>query len=362
VPDEGCVEGCRRILALTHDLRPEDLVFTVVGNGVSALLTLPAEGVTLEDVRRVTYLMQIERGAPTRDLNPIRNHIDQIKGGRLARYCQPARVVNLVAYNPDAYDALMHHNVWLHSLPEGSTFAYAREMLHRWDAWDQAPAAVKAVLERADPAQETVKADEFQRMGGVIFCTMPAHLGMLQTARRKAEALGFHTLVLTTWHNTEASQLGMVHADIANSIERHGLPVEPPCALLSGGEMLVTVGQESGMGGRNQEYALAAALRISGSPDIVMGSVDSDGTDGPGRQFIQGYDHIPDLGGGIVDGQTAHVAPTLDLDLRAALKRHDTSPALWALGDAVEISKNISVTDLVVTLVMARGENPEWRR
>ena len=83
MPDEGCVLGCQRILDLCQDLRPDDLVFTLAGNGVSALLTLPAPGIGLEDIRQVTYLMQIERGAPTRDLNPVRNHLDAMKGGRI---------------------------------------------------------------------------------------------------------------------------------------------------------------------------------------------------------------------------------------------------------------------------------------
>ncbi len=92
IPDAGCIEGCRRILEIAKDLRPDDLVFTLMGNGIGSLLTLPAPGLTLEDVRQVVYAFQIEKGGPTVDLIPIRNHLDAIKGGQFTRHLQPARV------------------------------------------------------------------------------------------------------------------------------------------------------------------------------------------------------------------------------------------------------------------------------
>ena len=362
VPDEGCVEGCRRILEWTRNLSEDDLVFTVVANGVSSLLTLPVPGVSLQDVRETTRLMQIERGAPTWDLNAIRNHLDQMKGGRLSRHLQPAQAVHILTHFPQPYRFFMHENIWLHSLPEGSTFARAIQMLEKWDAWEHVPVSVREHLCRADPAQETVKAQEFQRMRACFYAVMPRNLGMLPAAKAKAEELGFHVLILSTWLHAEASQTALVMADIANTVERHGLPVEPPCVLLSGGEMLVTVGQEHGMGGRNQEYSVAAALRITGSENIVMGSVDSDGTDGPGHQFVEGFDDIPVLSGGIVDGKTAQRARDAGIDLWDALKRHHTSPALYGLDSGVVVSHNVSLTDLTVTLVLDRGVNPEWTR
>ena len=91
VPDEGCVEGCRRIIELTEDLRPEDLVITMIGNGIGSLLTYPVEGVSLDDMQRTVHLFQIERGGPTVDLIPIRNHLDRIKGGQFSRYIRSLR-------------------------------------------------------------------------------------------------------------------------------------------------------------------------------------------------------------------------------------------------------------------------------
>ena len=298
VPDQGCVEGCNKILALSHDLNERDLVFTVIANGVSSLLTLPVEGVTLEDVQRTTHAMQIERGVPTWDLNPIRNHLDQMKGGRLSRHMRPAQLVHITAYQPYPYSHYLKDNVWLHSLPEMSTFADALAMLRKWDALDAVPQSVMAFLQAADPTHETVKRAEFESWNSPIYGVMPKYseLGMLPTAKRKAEELGYKTLILSTWLQAEASQAAQVIGSMGLCIERHGLPFEPPACLINGGESLVTVGNESGMGGRNQEWAVSAAYCIDGSPHVVMGTVDSDGTDGPGHQFNTEHHRNPCVG------------------------------------------------------------------
>lgn len=357
VPDEGCVVGCERILAMIRQarLRPEDLVFTVIGNGVSSLLTLPVPGVSLEDVRQTTYACQIERGVPTGDLNPIRNHLDVMKGGRISRYLQPATAIHIIAVDPEDHDRLMHRNLWLHTLPEASTYADAIAMLHKWDAWDAVPESVRRHLEAADPAGETVKAAEFERWRYRIFGVMPVRLGVMPTAQRKAMELGFRPHLLATGLSAEASQAGLFVATVATTIERNGVPFEPPCALFTTGELLVTVGQNGGVGGRNQEYALAAALKIAGSKHIVVGAVDTDGTDGPGGQFCAEYREIPCLAGGLVDGETVAEAQAAGIDLRAELRRHNATPPLWKLDSGIVATHNISLNDLCVTLVMGRS-------
>ena len=234
VPDDDCVRGCERILDMTRDLTEHDLVFTVVCNGVSSLLTMPVAGVTLEDVRRTTHMMQIERGVPTAELNPIRNHIDQMKGGQLAAHVQPARTIHMVAWWLPTYQEMMTRNLWLHSLPDFTTFADAVAYLKKWDAWDVAPAAVREHLQRADPAQETLKAKDYDNMRFRIFAVMPPHLGMVPTARKKAVALGFkaHTLYNNYTMQAEASQVGRVVSNMALHAEMDCDPFEPPCALI----------------------------------------------------------------------------------------------------------------------------------
>jgi glycerate-2-kinase len=119
--------------------------------------------------------------------------------------------------------------------------------------------------------------------------------------------------------------------------------------------MLVTVGREKGVGGRNQEFALAAAQRIAGSRNIIVGSVDSDGTDGPGTQFAQVYGGIPCLAGGVVDGETMDEARTSGVNVAEELKRHNASAALWKLRSGIAATPNISLNDLTVTLIMERA-------
>jgi glycerate-2-kinase len=120
---------------------------------------------------------------------------------------------------------------------------------------------------------------------------------------------------------------------------------------------LVTVGKEGGVGGRNQEFILSAAQRIAGSKNIVMGSVDSDGTDGPGTQFVKGYEDIPCLAGGVVDGETMDEARVAGVNVRDELKRHNTTLALWRFKSGVVATPNISLNDLGVTLIMERSRS-----
>lgn len=169
VPDEDCVRGCQRILEMAKDLREDDLVFTVACNGVSALLTLPVPGVSLEGVRRTTCLMQIEQGAPTQDLNPVRNHLDVMKGGRISAHLQPARAIHLIAVAPSTYEQLMYHNLWLHNLPDCTTFADAVRMLKKWNVWEAVPASVHEHLSRAD----SLGIPLYQHIGGVNACILP---------------------------------------------------------------------------------------------------------------------------------------------------------------------------------------------
>ena len=355
VPDEGCVIGCEKILEMASDLRKDDLVFTVVGNGVSSLLTMPVDGVSLEDVRQTTYLMQLERGAPTGDLNPIRNHLDQMKGGQLALHIQPARAIHIIATGLYSYDELMYANPFVHSLPDYTSFTDAVRLLKKWDAWEAVPASVRKYLSEANPAQETPKAIDFENMRYRIFEVMPDSLSMVKVARRKAIELGYTPYVIYDNFNmqAEANQVARVVSGMAYHSEMANEPFKTPCILIGHGELLVTIGSEQGMGGRNQEYALSAALLIADTQRIVMGSVDSDGTDGPGHQFVTGYDHIPVLTGAIVDGTTAKRAVELGFDLHEALKRHHTSPPLYELGDGIVATPNMSMGDLTITLIQS---------
>ncbi len=153
-----------------------------------------------------------------------------------------------------------------------------------------------------------------------------------------------------------SSQAEIYLASLARTSERTGQPFEPPCALFSSGELVVTVGQEKGIGGRNQELVLSAALRIAGSENIVIGSVDTAGTDGPGSQYSEDSVDFPCLAGGMVDGETFESARKAGVDIVDALRRHNTTPALRKLNSGVMATPNISLIDLTVAVIMGRGE------
>ena len=340
VPDEGCVEGCRRIIELTEDLRPDDLVITMIGNGIGSLLTYPVEGVSLDDMQRTVHLFQIERGGPTIDLIPIRNHLDQIKGGQFSRYLQPARAIHMLAFHTASvrsdHDTPRYR--WLHTLPDETTNDDAIAALKKWDCWDEAPASVRDVSAATRTRRgTTLTIDEFEAMDSRIFCLFPKELAVVNTAAAKAREMGLRTHVLFNNYTmmAEAAQVGKVVANLALHSEIDGEPFEPPCCLVGGGELLVTVGKDGGMGGRNQEYAVSAARRDRGLPPHHHGCgglgrhrrAGPSVRGGPRRRAGAGRRHR-----GRADGCAAPAKS--GVDLRDALKRHDTSPALYALGDA----------------------------
>lgn len=352
VPDENCVRGCRRIVELLSGLSERDLVITLAGNGVSSLLTLPIEGITLDEVRRVTQVLQIEKGAHTGKLNTIRNHLDQLKGGRITRMLQPARSVHICAWGLNDYEFLMTHNVFLHTMTGTSTFAQAVANLHEYDAWDQMAPSVRAHLSKADPAEETVKRAEYESWNTRAFMVNPPSHDHVKAAMAKAEELGYTAKRLYEGSSFEASQGGKFCAAMAKYIESVDEPFRSPVALFGGGEMIVTVGNSDGMGGRNQEWALATVRPISGSKRIVMASVDTDGTDGPGHQFADHDNDVPVLNGGIVDGYSAQEMEAAGYNIERELKNHNTSPILYRTGSGIEATHNISMNDLTVVLVL----------
>jgi len=291
---------------------------------------------------------------PTVDLCFIRNHLDVMKGGKVTKHIWPAKAVHLIAFDYD-YHNLIYNNTWLHFLPDNiTTFEGSIRILKKWNAWNVIPSSVREYLLRADSNQEVLKANDFLKHPFRIF-RLPANNNMLQAARRKSEDLGYKTYMLTKWPmasmlQAEAKEAGKTLSAIANNIEINNEPFKPPCVLLSTGEMLVTVGNEKGVGGRNQEFALSAALEIDGSKNIIIGSVDSNGDDGPGVQFSK-EKNIPTLAGGIVDGYTASEAREKGIDVFREIAKHNTTPALLALNSGILARHNISLIDLTAILI-----------
>ena len=363
VPDECCIEGCKRIEELVSGLTGRDLVFTVFGSGCGSLLTYPAEGITIDDIAEFTRMMQIEKGVATGELNQIRTHIDRFKGGRLLRKLMPATVVNTVTADPSKTDTpivrvnyfdMLKVNTFFPTVAAASTFRDCMEIIKKHDAWDRTPDSIKNHLLCGDETAENMSIEEYESLGCRFFGLIFKDSTVYPAVRGRAEELGVRCVMLSEYTQAEAREAGFVDAGIALCSERSGEPFGAPVVLMSSGENVVTVGKEKGVGGRNQEYCIAAATRIAGSKNIVIGAVDTDGTDGPGGFR---YPDAPEcLAGAVVDGCTADEAKRAGIDLSEALKTHGASEPLWKLNCGVDAKSNVSALDLRIIYI---GEKTE---
>jgi glycerate-2-kinase len=372
IPDENCVIGCRKIVDMCNMLnfRGDDLVISVIGNGVSSLMTLPVEDVSLDEVREITRILQIEYGVSTFELNHIRNHVDRLKGGRINRYFGRAKLINVAACNSNlihgdgvfsrgyGYEACMNTNRWLHTWPDSSTFSDALGILDKWQVFDRLSPNVTKYLRNAPPEHETMKREEFEGLDARIYGLFPNELQPIESCRRRAAELGFVPHIICKRFDCEAAPAGFLVGNIALLCDREDEPFKTPCVLLSSGELLVSVGDSRGVGGRNQEFSLSASLSIAGNPNIAIAAADTDGTDGPGGTFDEGAsaNGITCLAGGVVDGFTLDRAKERSIDVFRSLNSHATSGALWKLGCGIHASQNMSMGDIHVVVIMDKDK------
>jgi len=358
VPDEKCIEGCKKIEELTSNLNEHDLVFTVFGSGCGSLFTYPADDISVKDISDFTYMMQIEKGVPTSELNQIRTHIDRFKGGRLLRKMMPATVVNFVTADPSkmntpvlrvSYFEMLKNNTFFPTVATASTFDDCIRIIKKWDAWDRTPDSIKNRLLNGNKENENMSIEEYESLGCRFFGLIFKDSTVYPTVRKKAGELGLNCVMLSEYMQAEAKEAGFVDAGIALTTKRLGEPFKAPIVLMSSGENVVTVGKEKGVGGRNQEYCIAAANYISGDENIVFGAVDTDGTDGPGGLKLEGAPYC--LAGAVVDGYTVKEAKEKGIDLENALKTHATSEPLWKLSSGVSAEACISALDLRIIYI-----------
>jgi glycerate 2-kinase len=334
VPDEAGVRGAQRIAQIARDAGEDDLVICLISGGASALLPMPAAGLTLEEEQRTTELL-IACGASIHEINAVRKHISGIKGGQLARLCWPAAVISLIVSDVvgDDLDTIGSGP----TAPDRSTFADARAVLARYAIENRVPAAVRARLREG--AEETPKPGDaiFSRVQNAI---VVSNRLALQAAAKQARTLGYRTMILSTTIEGETRDVARVHAAIAKEICASGHPLKPPACVISGGETTVTL-RGNGTGGRNQEFALAAALDIAGLERTLVLSAGTDGTDGP-----------TDAAGAMTDGSTMERAIAAGLNARRALDENDAYPFFDKLGDLIRTGPTgTNVMDVHVVLV-----------
>jgi hydroxypyruvate reductase len=346
VPDQAGLDAAQRILALAHEATQDDLVLCLISGGGSALLTLPAEGLTLADKQRVNQQL-LDSGANIGEMNCVRKHLSRIKGGRLAAACAPANVVTLAISDVPGDDPSVIASG--PTVPDASTCADAVAILQRYGI--EVPGAIMSLLEQG--ALETPKP------GDEIFAGHAVHLiatpqQSLEAAAEAARAAGVEAHILSDEMEGESREVAKVHAALARGVARKGQPFRKPCVILSGGETTVTLQRrreaeragssafQAGRGGRAGEFCMGLAQALQGEANVWALAADTDGIDG-----------VEDNAGAFVAPDTLQRARAQGMKVEAYLDRNDAYGYFSALGDLVITGPtHTNVNDFRVVLVL----------
>lgn len=339
VPDAAGMAAAERILQLTQGLTADDLVLCLISGGGSALLTLPCEGLTLDDKQRINRQL-LESGANILEMNTVRKHLSAIKGGRLAAACAPARVVTLTISDVPGDDVSVIASG--PTVADASTCAEALDVLRRYGI--EVPPAVRSQLESGKL--------ETPKTGDACFSGHQTHLiatpqQSLDAAAEAARAVGLNAVVLSDEIEGESREVGKVHAALARSTALGRSSFQRPCVILSGGETTVTVrpraeGQPRGRGGRAGEFCMGLAQALHDTAGIWALAADTDGIDG-----------VEDNAGAIVTPDTVARGLEQGLKLTDHLARNDAYAYFDALGDLVVTGPtHTNVNDFRAVLVL----------
>jgi len=338
VPDARCVAAAKRILGLVDGADEKDLVVVLISGGGSALLTLPAPGIALADVIATNKVL-LRSGAKIEQVNTVRKHLSQVKGGQLAQRAFPAQTLALVLSDVpgDPLTAIASGP----TVADPTTFQQAERILRGYGLWDKIPESVRRRIEAGvrgelaetpKPGSETLKRVKTTIVGSGSLAA--------QAALEEGVRLGYRTLLLSTTLEGEAREVGRILAAVAREVIASGRPVEPPALIVAAGETTVTVRGE-GRGGRNQELALSAALEIEGIPRVVIGSFGTDGRDGP-----------TDAAGAVVDGGTTRRMRGRGIAPEDSLAQNDAYRALTLAEDLIVTGPTgTNVADLCFVMV-----------
>jgi glycerate 2-kinase len=315
VPDEKGQQAAARILAMVQGLTEDDLVIALISGGGSALLSLPAPGLTLEDKQAVNHAL-LRSGAHIGEINCVRKHLSAVKGGRLAAAAYPAPIVTLVISDVPADDPSVIASG--PTVPDPTTFADARAVLAKYGIAE--PARVLRHLERGE--DETPKPGD-PRLAHARTVMIATPQMSLETAAAVACQAKVAPLILGNAIEGEAREVGRVMAGIARQAALYGQPAAAPVALLSGGETTVTL-RGDGRGGRNVEFLLALAIELGGLPGVFALAADTDGIDG-----------AEEVAGAIVTPDTLARADSLGVSAKERLADNDGHSFFKTLGDQV---------------------------
>ena len=332
IPDAAGQKAASRILDLVKGLGPDDLLLCLISGGGSALLSLPAQGVTLDDKQALNKAL-LKSGANIHEINCVRKHLSAIKGGRLAVAAAPAKIVSLIISDVPGDDPSVIASG--PTTPDATTLADAKAVLKRYGIVPST--SVQAFLD--DSRSETPKPGDpvFARSETRVIAAPQASL---EAAAEIAKRAGYSPLILGDAIEGEASQVGKVMAGIARQVAVHGQPIAAPCVLISGGETTVTV-DGKGKGGRNVEFLLSMVVELDARPGIFAIAGDTDGVDG-----------AEEVAGAIVTPDSLERARQLGLNARASLADNDGHGFFGALGDQVVTGPTLTnVNDFRAVLV-----------
>lgn len=321
IPDESGVEGTRRMLEIAEQAEKDDLVICLISGGGSSLMPLPRNGISINDKREITNAL-LKCGATINEFNTVRKHISDFKGGWLAKKAYPATILNLILSDVvgDPLDFIASGP----TVPDSTTFSEAVKVLEKYKLWEETPAPIKKVLldGKKGLIPETPKANDeaFKKVHNIVVGNN--RLASL-AAYEHSKLRGLKALLLTATLEGEARHVGTVLATIAREVLSSGNPLKRPACIVAGGETTVTV-TGKGRGGRNQEIALAAAMKLGGMDGVVVASLTTDGVDGP-----------TDAAGAIVDGKTLTRASRMGLAPERFLADNDSYSFFLRLSDLV---------------------------
>lgn len=332
VPDVAGLAAARRICDRISELSRDDTVLCLISGGGSALLSLPLDGVTLEDKQDLNRAL-LKSGATISEINCVRRHLSVVKGGRLGARCYPARMLTLmisdvpgddpqdIASGPTAGDS--------------TTCADALAILERFAI--PVPDSVRQVLESG--AGESVKPGD-ERLSRVENRIIATPQQSLEAAARAARKAGVTPHILGNAIEGEARDVGRAMAGMARQVAEYGQPFEAPCVLLSGGETTVTV-RGDGSGGPNVEFLLSLGLALEGANGIYSLAGDTDGVDG-----------AADVAGAILTPDSLRRAWAQGINPMDALQNNDGHGFFGALGDAVVTGPTLTnVSDFRAILI-----------
>ena len=324
VADENTIEATHRCVELAESLGEEDELLFLVSGGGSALFEKPLEGITLEDVQNITSRL-LASGADIIEMNMVRKRLSAVKAGRFAKTVAPAKVFAIILSDVlgDRLDSIASGP----AVPDASTVADAAKVVEKYG------------LELTDLQSKYFAEETPKQIDDVKTVITGSVRTLCESAAKAAKELGYTPYVLSTTMSCEAGEVGRLLGSIAADVQDGGTCFVKPCAIILGGETLVTL-KGKGKGGRNQELALSAAKGISGRDDILIFSLGSDGTDGP-----------TDAAGGIVDGATVTKLREQGLDIDRVLADNDSYHGLQAIdGLIITGPTGTNVNDVTVVL------------